>query len=143
MSVFEGQGGCMNLKTRYLTWSAGSFLLSSLILFFIPVFPRVAHPLMATILAVVFWGFFVAGIILTALLSKNNPSDSPAPKGVRKVFRLFATKPLKIVDTLLILAVLAAILTTGFSVPTGMAGYFIIFLILYMIELHCVLIYTQ
>ena len=133
----------MNRKTRYLIWSAGSFLISSLILFFVPVFPRDTHPLVATILAIIFWAFFVAGIIFTALLSKNNPSKDPNLKGVKKVFRFFTTKPLKIVDTVLILSVLAALLTAGFSVPTGKAGYLIIFLILYMVELHCVLIYAE
>lgn len=133
----------MNLKSRYLIWSAGSFLLSSLVLFFVPVFPRDGHALMATVLAVVFWVFFVAGIIFTAILSKNNPSDVTGPKGVKKVFRFFTTKPLKIVDTVLILAVFAALVTGVFRIPTGLAGYLIIFIILYMIELHCVLIYAE
>ena len=133
----------MNLKSRYLIWSAGSFLLSSMVLFFIPAFPRDSYPVTATILAVIFWSFFVAGIIFTAFLSKNNPSDVTGPKGVRKVFRFFTTKPLKIVDTVLILAVFAALVTGIFRIPTGISGYLIIFLILYMIELHCVLIYAE
>ncbi len=128
----------MKPKRRIAILSASAFLLSSSVLFFIPVFPRETHASAATVLAIAFWVLFAAGVFLATVLAKENPPENPEKRSFKRLFRFFSTKPLIAVDSVLGAAFLAQILTAALSVPTGWIGYMMIFLILYGMEIHCI-----
>lgn len=123
----------MNLKSRYLIFSTVAFFLSSLTIFFMPLFPRKTDATMATILALAFWLFLIAGIIITVLLIKNVNA-----KGLPRILSFFKIKRTRIIDAILVISLLSAILTAILHINIGWLQISLMFLVIFTIELHCV-----
>lgn len=127
----------MKHKSKSLFLSIGSFLISSLMVFIIPVFPRNENVTAANILACVFWFFFVSGIVFAILLSKET-TDKKIKGHSLRVFRFFRSTPTKITDTLLFIAAISFAVMGTLDVQSRILYEIVIFLFLFSAELHCV-----
>lgn len=127
----------MNHKSRFLFLSAGCFLISSLLVFIIPLFPRNENVTVANILACIFWLFFVAGIVFAILLSKRTTSKKIKGHSLR-VFRFFRSTPTRITDTVLFIAAISFAVMGTLDVQSRILYEVVIFLFLFSAEMHCV-----
>jgi hypothetical protein len=109
----------MNLKSRYLRFGTGAFFLSSLTIFFMPLFPRKTDARMATLLALTFWLFLIAGILFAVLLSKNSRRQNSKVKAFSRILRFFKTRQTRVIDTVLAISLLSAIVTVALHINIG------------------------
>lgn len=127
----------MNVKSKLFYLCSGSFFISSLTIFIIPAFPRFIDVIGSTILACVFWLFFITGIASTVLLSKQTANKNMKGHSLR-VFRFFRTKHTKITDTVMFIAAITIAVMGTLEIQSEILYQIIIFLFLFSAEMHCV-----
>lgn len=125
----------MNDKSKLFLLCTVCFFISSLTVFFIPAFPRDSNVTGANILAGIFWIFLIGGIALAVILLKNTKKST---KGLH-VFRFFKSKPAIITDTILVISAAAFVLLNVLDVRSEILQEITVFLLLFSIEMHCVL----
>lgn len=124
-------------KTKLLYLCIFSFFISSLTVFFVPLYPRDKYETAANILACIFWFFLIAGIVLTVMLANRTANRNMKGHSLR-VFRFFKSKPTIITDTVLFLAAIAFAMMGTFNAQSEILYEFVIFLLLFSAEMHCV-----
>lgn len=119
------------------------FFLSSVTIFFMPLFSRETNALMANILALIFWLLLIAGVVFTVLLSKNCELQKSKSKVFPQIFCFFIPNQTRIIDTVLIISILSTIIMAILNRNIACLQTLFIFLSIFSMELHCVLSLTK
>lgn len=127
-------GFLMINRFKNIVFCITSFFISSFSVVLMPLFNRDNYLLIANILAAIFWGFLVIGIIFTMLLLKTKKKK----RNTKRIFGLFKTKTTKITDSIMILSLLIVILLTLLEKQNYQLQMIFLFLFLYSTELHFV-----